>query len=334
MDTAYGLFQCLIEHRKIRGALDLDIPEAVISFNEQQIIEKVEPELRNDAHRLIEEFMLLANVCAAKSMMETLNTGIFRIHEKPDAERLSDLRYFLSEFSLELTGGDLPQSQDFVNVLENPKVHDEWRYIISTMMLRTQKQAHYSDEAGMHFALNYDYYTHFTSPIRRYPDLVVHRLIKQIINKKKPSEKEFDQLAYIAEHCSVTERRAESASREVIQYFKLLYLEEHVGDMYEGIITGVSSFGFFVELNAVMTSGLVHITTLDDDFYIYDPIKQQLIGEHSARTFKIGDSLKVVIARVDLEDKKLDLILDSSENKHSTSKYKKSSRKKSKRKNK
>ena len=203
----------------------------------------------------------------------------FRVHEKPDPERLSDLRYFLSEFSLELTGGDVPDSEDFVKVLENPAVKEQWRYIISTMMLRTQKQAHYSDEPGMHFALNYEVYSHFTSPIRRYPDLIVHRLIKSIIKKRKLSGKLLEQLPVIAEHCSVTERRAEAASREVTSYFKLVYLKDKIGEQFDGIITGVSGFGFFVELNDVMTSGLIHITSLTDDYYLYDPLKQQLIGE-------------------------------------------------------
>ena len=309
IDNAYELFGHLLEIRSQRGALELDIPEAIIQLDDEHNVTLVEPSLRNDAHRLIEEFMLLANVCAAQSMLEAFDTGMFRIHERPDPERLSDLRYFLSEFSLELTGGEIPGSEDFVKVLENPDVKQQWRYIISTMMLRTQKQAHYSDQPGMHFALNYEVYTHFTSPIRRYPDLIVHRLIKSIIKKRKLSDKLLAQLPNIAEHCSVTERRAEAASREVISYYKLVYLKEKITEQFDGIITGVSNFGFFVELSEVMTSGLVHITSLTDDFYLYDPLKQQLLGERSARTFKIGNSVTVEIARVDLEDKKLDLIL-------------------------
>ena len=309
LDDAHQLFKRLLTIREQRGALELDIPEALIQLDQEHTVTLVEPSLRNDAHRLIEEFMLLANVCAAQSMLEAFDTGMFRIHEKPDPERLSDLRYFLSEFSLELSGGDIPGSEDFVKVLENPDVKDHWRYIISTMMLRTQKQAHYSDQPGMHFALNYEVYTHFTSPIRRYPDLIVHRLLKSVIKKRKLSAKLLEQLPIIAEHCSVTERRAEAASREVISYYKLVYLKEKITAQFDGIITGVSSFGFFVELNEVMTSGLVHITSLTDDFYLYDPLKQQLIGERTARTFKIGNRLTVEIARVDLEDKKLDLVL-------------------------
>ena len=333
IDNAYQLFQCLLDIRQQRGALELDIPEAIIQLDDQHNVTLVEPSLRNDAHRLIEEFMLLANVCAAQSMLEAFDTGMFRIHEKPDPERLSDLRYFLSEFSLELTGGDIPGSEDFVKVLENPNVKEQWRYIISTMMLRTQKQAHYSDQPGMHFALNYEIYTHFTSPIRRYPDLIVHRLIKSIIKKRKLSAKLLEQLPSIAEHCSVTERRAEAASREVISYFKLVYLNEKITQQFDGIITGISSFGFFVELTDVMTSGLVHITSLTDDFYLHDPLKQQLVGERTARVFKIGDTVTVEVARVDLEDKKLDLVLIGPEPQSKT-KPKKKPKKKTKGKNK
>ena len=329
IDNAYQLFQRLLEIRQQRGALELDIPEAIIQLDEQHNVSLVEPSLRNDAHRLIEEFMLLANVCAAQSMLEAFDCGMFRIHERPDPERLSDLRYFLSEFSLELTGGEIPDSVDFVKVLDNPDVKQQWRYIISTMMLRTQKQAHYSDQPGMHFALNYEVYTHFTSPIRRYPDLIVHRLIKSIIKKRKLSPKLLEQLPVIAEHCSVTERRAEAASREVISYYKLVYLNDKITQQFEGIITGISSFGFFVELSEVMTSGLVHITSLTDDFYLYDPLKQQLLGERTARTFKIGNTVIVEVARVDLEDKKLDLTLVKSEL-DNQSKHKKKSAKKNK----
>ena len=207
--------------------------------------------------------------CAAELLEDKVETGMFRVHEKPDDERVTDLRYFLSEFALELLGGDQCTSEDFVKVLENPKVRDEWKYIISTMMLRTQKQARYSDQPDIHFALNYEAYTHFTSPIRRYPDLIVHRLLKSIIKKRSPGKDLLENLPAMAEHCSSTERRAEEASREVISYYKLQYLQAHVGDGFSGVITGVSSFGFFVELDDVLTSGLVHVTSLGDDFYFF-----------------------------------------------------------------
>ncbi len=324
LDQAYELFQKLLQLRKQRGALELDIPEAFVDFNPQGEVKNIMPIIRNDAHRLIEEFMLAANVCAAELIEEKFESGMFRIHERPDDERVSDLRYFLSDFNLELSGGDRPTSEDFVKVLEHPGIKDEWKYIVSTMMLRTQKQAHYSDQADIHFALNYQAYTHFTSPIRRYPDLIVHRLLKSVINKRKPAKKLTDNLAVIAEHCSTTERRAEEASREVISYYKLQYLQAHVGDSFTGVVTGVSSFGFFVELDEIFTSGLVHVTSLADDFYFYDPLKQQLIGERSGKLYKVGRRIEVQISRVDLEEKKLDLIIVGQSNSSSKkSKYKK-----------
>jgi len=309
IDFAHELFQELLKLRQQRGALELEIPEAFVNFDQDNKVQSIEPIRRNAAHKLIEEFMLKANVCAAELIDESFEEGMFRIHEKPDDERIADLRYFLTEFALELPGGDRPTSEDFVIVLNDSKVRDEWKYIISTMMLRTQKQARYSEQAGIHFALNYEAYTHFTSPIRRYPDLVVHRLLKCIVKKRKAGKNLLDNLSSIAEHCSNTERRAEDASREVISFYKLQYLQAHVGDTFAGVITGVSNFGFFVELEDIFTSGLVHVTSLLDDFYNYDPLKQQLIGERSAKIFKIGQKIEVQINRVDLEDKKLDLIL-------------------------
>lgn len=309
LDDANALFGRLLEQRRQRGALELDIPEVAIALTEDDHVDLLEPALRNDAHRLIEEFMLLANVCAARTLMEAFDSAIFRVHDKPDAQRVTDLRYFLSEFSLPLSGGDEPVSQDFVDVLDNPAMQDEWRYIISTMMLRTQKQAHYSDQPGLHFALNYEAYTHFTSPIRRYPDLIVHRLLKAAIKNQKPAPQLAENLPAIAEACSNSERRAEDASREVIAYYKLMYLKDRTGETFDGVITGVNTFGFFVELNSVLTSGLVHVTALGDDYFGYDPIKQQLVGERSSQVFKIGDKVAVRVSRVDLEDKKLDLLL-------------------------
>ena len=326
LDQAYQLFKMLLKLRKQRGALELEIPETFVNFDDQGKVDSIKPIIRNDAHRLIEEFMLAANVCAAELIEQKFESGMFRVHERPDDERVADLRYFLSDFNLELTGGDRPTSEDFVNVLSNPAIKEEWKYIVSTMMLRTQKQAHYSDEAGIHFALNYQAYTHFTSPIRRYPDLIVHRLLKSIINKRKPAKKLADNLPVIAEHCSSTERRAEEASREVISYYKLQHLQTHVGDDFAGIVTGVSSFGFFVELDEIFTSGLVHVTSLSDDFYFYDPLKQQLIGERSGKLFKVGQTIEVQISRVDLEEKKLDLIISGQQNSFG----KKSNRKKRK----
>ena len=326
LDGAYELFQKLLKLRKQRGALELEIPETFVNFDGQGKVDSIKPIVRNDAHQLIEEFMLAANVCAAELIEQEFESGIFRVHERPDDERVADLRYFLSDFNLELTGGDRPTSEDFVNVLNNSAVKEEWKYIVSTMMLRTQKQAHYSDEAGIHFALNYQVYAHFTSPIRRYPDLIVHRLLKSIINKRKPAKKLADNLPVIAEHCSTTERRAEEASREVVSYYKLQYLQAHIGDGSTGIITGVSNFGFFVELDEIFTSGLVHVTSLTDDFYFYDPLKQQLIGERSGKLFKVGQTVEVQISRVDLEEKKLDLIISGLHNSFA----KKSNRKKRK----
>jgi ribonuclease R len=322
----HALYKVLRGARDKRGAIDFDTVETRIIFDEKRKIEAIVPVQRNDAHKLIEECMLCANVAAALFFAASKLPILYRVHEGPKPERLENLRSFLGELGLDLRGGEKPTPEHYQELLQAVAERDD-ASVIQTMMLRSLSQAAYQPENKGHFGLHYEAYAHFTSPIRRYADLLVHRGIRHIVRSNLdstlvrrvagaepiPAQSIFpyNEHAMVAqgEHCSVTERRADEATREVQAWLKCEYLQDHVGDEYAGVISAVTSFGLFVELENIYIEGLIHISALPGDYYNFDAAKQRLTGERSGRSFKLGGSVQVQVARVDLDDKKIDLEL-------------------------
>lgn len=310
LDDLYALYQVLRKARERRGAIDFETEETRIVFDSERKIEAIVPTVRNDAHKLIEECMILANVCAAKFLSKHRIPALHRVHEGPTAEKLADVRQFLAGVGLTLGGGDEPSPADYSAVLDSLGDRPN-RHLIQTVLLRSMSQAVYSPEVVGHFGLAQEYYAHFTSPIRRYPDLLVHRAIRHILRGGKASNYQYtykDMLA-LGEHCSMTERRADDATRDVTAWLKCEYMQEHVGETFSGVISGVTGFGLFVELSDIYVEGLIHVTALTSDYYHFDPARQQLKGENSGRTYRLGDTLQVTVARVDLDERKIDFVL-------------------------
>lgn len=310
LDELYALYKVLHKARDKRGAIDFETAETRIVFDAERKIEAIVPTERNDAHKLIEECMILANVCAAKFLSKHKIPALHRVHDGPTLEKLVDLRQFLSGLGLKLEGGDEPDPADYAELMDELEDRPD-RHMIQTVLLRSLSQAVYSPAASGHFGLAHPYYAHFTSPIRRYPDLLVHRAIRHLLQggTVKDFGYSFKDMTALGEHCSMTERRADDATRDVTAWLKCEYMQEHVGDNFSGIITGVTGFGLFVELSGVHIEGLVHITALTSDYYHFDPVRHQLTGENSGRIYRLGDSLDVTVARVDLDERKIDFVL-------------------------
>ena len=304
----HELSQLLNRRRTEQGTIELELPETRIVFDEERKIQRIEPTERNDAHRLIEGCMLAANICAADFLAARKGPAIYRVHEQPDGEKIEDARAFLAEFGLILRGGREPTPKDFAQVVE--QCEDEpFSHVVQVTLLRSLKQAEYSVDLSGHFALGFDRYTHFTSPIRRYPDLMVHRLIKQRIGQGTPVELDYDEMGRVAEHCSVTERRADDATRDVIQWLKTEFMMDRVGEVFEGVVSSVAEFGVFVELSELYVEGLVHVTALGEDYFHFDPKRRRLTGEHSGAMFQIGEEVRVRVVRVDIDQAKIDFEL-------------------------
>lgn len=299
------LFHALLKARKKRGAIDFETTETQMYFNDQGKIEKIVPVHRNDAHRLIEECMLAANVCAADFLQQHGQTTLYRIHESPVAEKIEALRKFLKEFGIQLGGKDKPSAKDYANTLL--KIQDRPdAQLLQTVMLRSLQQAIYSPDLSGHFGLAYDAYTHFTSPIRRYPDLLVHRAIKAVLDGTVYKPGDWNELGL---HCSMTERRADDATRDVETWLKCFYMQDKIGECFDGVISSVTGFGLFVALDDVYVEGLVHISELPSDYFHFDAIKHTLLGERSGKQYRLGDRLRVQLVRVDLETSKIDFLL-------------------------
>ena len=306
----YALSQKLGSRRRETGAIEFEIPEPIIIYNDEKKIERVEARVRNDAHKLIEECMLAANICASLMLDDSDVAGIYRVHDAPDEERIEDAKVFLRQFKLLLGGGDQPTPKDFSKVIS--QIDDPLTSkIVQTALLRSMKQARYDIENTGHFALDFDSYTHFTSPIRRYPDLLVHRQIVKLLSK--PEHVDDDafllQVEQTAEQASMAERRAESATREAVQWLKCEFMSHKIGHNLFGVVSSVTDFGLFIELDDFYIDGLVHITSLGQDYYRFNPDLRQLVGERSGKIYKTGDKIEIKVARVDMDQGRIDFAL-------------------------
>ncbi|WP_372684557.1 ribonuclease R [Castellaniella sp.] len=328
VQTAYALFQAFQQARRKRGAIDFETVETRIISTPLGRIERIEPAVRNDAHRLIEECMLAANTCAADFIVRNKARALFRIHEGPTPEKLQALREHLRLLGLTLEGGDEPRTADYARLIQQSRARPDFD-VIQTLCLRSMQQALYSPEQTGHFGLAYDRYTHFTSPIRRYPDLLVHRTLRGILNRKpyhppilpgfspdptQPARlREQEAWEALGDVLSARERRADEASQDVEAWLKCWFAREHVGEVFSGRISGVTSFGVFVTLDTLYVDGLVHISELGGDYYQYNEALNELRGERSGFRYRLGDAMQVQISRVDLEARRIDFRLVRSE---------------------
>jgi ribonuclease R len=342
LQNLYGVYKSLFAARQKRGAIDFDTTETYIVCNAQGKIEQIVPRHRNDAHKLIEECMLAANVCAADFMKRNKHPGLYRVHAGPTAERLENLRTFLRGMGLTLGGGDTPHASDYAALMAHIRDRPDAQ-MLQTMLLRSMQQAVYSPDNIGHFGLAYEAYAHFTSPIRRYPDLLTHRAIYAILqgrkyepqaphgvelntalspraralqaedekrgnrpNRGRPNTAIWEELGL---HCSANERRADEASRDVEAWLKCYFMRDKLGEEYGGMVSGVTSFGIFVQLDALFIEGLVHVTELGSDYFQYDEIKNELRGERTGIRYRLSDRVRVQVSRVDLDARKIDFRL-------------------------
>lgn len=306
MKTLYSLYERLRHQREQRGAIDFETIETQIIFNDEKKIEKIVPRERNEAHKLIEECMLAANESVALFLLHEKVPILYRVHDQPGPEKIEELREFLKPLGLQLGGDDNPQPKHYAKLLTAIRTRED-KHLLQMVLLRSLSQATYSPDNLGHFGLAYDAYTHFTSPIRRYPDLLVHRAIKAILDHHIDSE-QFNEKTMTAAgiHCSMTERRADDATRDVTAWLKCEYMQDNVGGEFLGFITGITGFGFFVELKDIYVEGLVHVSSLDNDYYQYDATHHTLIGERTGVIYSISDQVKVRVASVNLDDRKID----------------------------
>ena len=308
IEALEGLYQALKGARAERGALEFETVETRMIFDEHRKIEEIVPVHRNAAHKLIEECMLMANVATARYLKWHKIPMLYRVHDKPKEEKLANLRTFLGDFGLTLGGGDSPTALDYAAITEQVK-GESYEHMVGTVMLRSMNQAVYQPENKGHFGLNYEYYAHFTSPIRRYPDLLIHRAIRYAWTKNADTVFTYTEadMQRFGEHCSATERRADEATRDAVTFLKCEYLSHRLGEEYEAVVTAATNFGLFVELDPLYVEGLVHITELGEDYFHFDASRHCLKGERTGKTYRLGDRVKVQVAQVNLDERKVDL---------------------------
>lgn len=326
LENLYALFKLLRSKREERGAMDFDSVETRIVFDSGRKIQEIVPVTRNEAHMLIEECMLAANVCAADFLERYNVPTLYRVHNGPSSEKLENLHAFLGEMGLSIGHGSDPSPKDYQVLIERIADRPD-SHLIQTVLLRSLSQAQYQPENEGHFGLAYKAYTHFTSPIRRYPDLLVHRGIRSVIRSDRECKHvrradgaqplaarqiypyDTGAMVHLGEHCSMTERRADDATRDVSDFLKCEYISDRVGEEFEGVISAVTGFGLFVELSEVYVEGLVHVSSLANDYYHFDAVKHRLIGERTRRSFRLGDKLWVRVTGVNLDERKVDFEL-------------------------
>lgn len=326
VDQLEKLYRVLRRLREQRGAIDFETTETRILFNDERKIERIIPVERNDAHKLIEECMLCANVCAAKFLEKHELDGLYRVHDGPKEQKLENLNAFLAELGLGFGAKIKPEPTHYQQLISKIADRPDAK-VIQTVMLRSLSQAVYHPENKGHFGLAYPAYTHFTSPIRRYPDLLTHRALRYVIRSRQYSDHvqrvkgakvlakkliypyTLEDMLRLGEHTSMAERRADDATRDVVSWLKCEYLQDRIGDTFSGVITAVTNFGVFVELLDVYVEGLIHITSLPSDYYRYEEAHHRLVGERTRQVFCLGDELQVQVAAVKLDDRKVDFEL-------------------------
>lgn len=307
LDDLHALYELFRMRREARGAIDFDTTETGIVFGADRKIERIVPQIRTDSHKLIEEFMIAANVAAAQFLRRYRIPAVYRVHERPGQEELENLRIFLGELGVTLQGGASPTPKDYARTLAAVAGRDD-AHLIETVMLRSLRLAVYSPKNVGHFGLALDAYTHFTSPIRRYPDLLVHRAIRHILKNGSALDFAYDKarMEQLGDHCSMTERRADEGTRDAITWLKCEYMLDKVGEEFEGIISAVTAFGIFVELKDIYVEGLVHVSALKNDYYHFDPVRHRLRGERTGAVYRLAGKVRVRVVRVDLDERKID----------------------------
>ncbi|MBD2795536.1 ribonuclease R [Xenorhabdus sp. 18] len=324
IEHLHELYQALEQAREERGAISFESEEAKFIFNAERRIERIEPVVRNDAHKLIEECMILANIAAARFVEKHHEPALYRIHDRPKEESILNLRSVFNELGLSLLGGLKPEPKDYAQLMKAVADRPD-RELLQTMLLRSMKQAIYEPENRGHFGLALRSYSHFTSPIRRYPDLALHRAIKYLLAQENDASEngaveprststggwhnDLEQMLQLGNHCSMTERRADEATRDVADWLKCDFMQDQVGNIFTGLITSVTGFGFFVRLHDLFIDGLVHVSTLDNDYYRYDNVGQRLIGESSGQTYRLGDEVEIRVEAVHMDERKIDFTL-------------------------
>ena len=311
LENLYAMYRKMDKARQRRGAIDFDTTETKFEFTGDMRIKNILPMVRNDAHKIIEECMIAANVCAARFISHNKLPSLYRVHESPDDDKLEELRGFLGDLGLRLGAPSSKISPRDYARLSSAVSKREDIHLIQTLMLRSMQQAAYRPDNIGHFGLALKHYAHFTSPIRRYPDLLVHRAIKHIINKRNKRDFPYDQntMVTFGEHCSTNERRADEATRDAEFALKCEYMLDKVGMEFTARVTGVVSFGLFVELQEHYVEGLIHITSLPKDYYDFDPISHRLVGENRGMEFRLSDKVDVRLANVDMDERRIDFEL-------------------------